>query len=86
VALDPAISSLDELDASTSVFCVRGVVLRRRGRSEVIERHEERHGARPLVTRSCDKKKSTYPLKSSNNAKKSSYLANVSPRGLLWRA
>jgi hypothetical protein len=42
--------------------------------------------ARSSLTRSCSKKKSTYPLKSSNNAKKSSYLASVSPSGLLWRA
>ena len=36
------------------------------------------------VTRSCSRKKSTYPLKLSNNAKKSRYLVSVSPRGLLW--
>src|SRR2546426_717338 len=29
-------------------------------------------------------KNSTYPRKSSNNAKKSRYLPNVSPRGLPW--
>ena len=43
MSLDPTISSLDELDASTSVLPVRGVVLRYRGSSKLIERHEESH-------------------------------------------
>ena len=36
------------------------------------------------LTRSCSMKNSTYPLKSSNKAKKSWYLASVSPSGLHW--
>lgn len=38
--------------------------------------------AKSSVTRSCNRKKSTYSLKLSNNAKKSQYLANVSPSEL----
>jgi hypothetical protein len=40
--------------------------------------------AEQSVTRSCSMKNSTYPRKSSNNAKKSRYLPSVSPRGLRW--
>lgn len=44
VSVDPTVSVLEELDASTSVFPVRGIVLRHRGSLKVIEQHEERHG------------------------------------------
>lgn len=44
MSVDPTVSSLDELDASTSVLSVRVIVLRHRRSLEVIERHEEIHG------------------------------------------
>ena len=43
MSLDPTISSPDELDAPTSVLPVRGVVVRHRGSSKLIKRHEEPH-------------------------------------------
>jgi hypothetical protein len=69
---------LDELDSSSSVLPIRVDILRHRGSLEAIERREDLTAEQCSGTRSWSRKKSTYPLKFSNNAKKSRYLANVS--------
>jgi hypothetical protein len=53
------ISSLDELDAWTSVLPVRGAVLRYRGSSKLINGMKKLTSAQSSVTRSCRRKKST---------------------------
>jgi hypothetical protein len=83
VSFDPTISSLDEFDASTSVLPVRGVILRHRGSSKLIERHKEPHVSAVLSDEILKQEELHVPDEVFKQREESTYLASVSPRGLL---
>jgi hypothetical protein len=84
VSVDSTVASLDKLDSSASVLPVRIAVFRHRGSLEVIERHEERHDGAVVGDEVLQQEQIHVPTEVLNNAKKSLYLASVSPSGLLW--
>jgi hypothetical protein len=83
VSVDPTVSSFDELDAEVSVRPIGVAILRDRG-SLASNGMKNITAEQSSVTRSCSRKKFTYPLKLLNNAKKSRYRVNVSSSGLRW--
>ena len=85
MSADPAVPSLDKLDAEAPILLVSVVVLWHRWSVEVIERVEEPHRRAVFGDQVLQQEEFDVPPEVVEQREKVAVLTSVSPSGLRWR-